>query len=85
MRILITTLVSLFLLAPASLTAEEEKTPLYFSYIPPITGPSIASGGIPVVDYALELVNNRTDILANYTLKHTQVLDSGVSDHEGRD
>ena len=33
-----------------------------------------------MVDYALELVNNRTDILANYTLKHNNVLDSGVSE-----
>ena len=83
MRIFVTTFVALFLLAPVSLTSEDEKTPLYFSYITAITGPFVVSGNIPVVDYALELVNNRTDILANYTLKHTQVLDSGVSE-EGK-
>ena len=71
--------VSSFILAPASVNAEEEKMPLYFSYITTITGPFIASGGIAVVDWALELVNERTDILANYTLKYNQVLDSGVS------
>ena len=69
---------TLFLLVPF-LNADEEKMTLYFSYITTITGNFIVSGGIPVVDWALELINSRTDILANYTLKYTPVQDSGVS------
>ena len=55
------------------------KTPLYFAYITTLTGGFTASGGIPVVDMALQEINSRDDILQNYTLKHTEVLDSGVS------
>ena len=42
------------------------------------TGFFRASGAIPVVDLALEQINNRTDILPNYTLSYTTVLDSQV-------
>ncbi len=55
-----------------------EKTPLRFSYITTKTGSFVASGAIPVVDLALEQINNRTDILTNYTLSYTTILDSKV-------
>ena len=55
------------------------KTPLYFAYITTVTGTITASGGIPLVDMALQEINSRDDILQNYTLKHTEVIDSGVS------
>ena len=76
-------LFSLFLLVPYTWGAEDDKTPLYFSYITTITGGTRlrASGAIPVVDWALELINNRSDILANYTLQYTAILDSGVGQH----
>ena len=55
-----------------------EKIPLYFSYITTKTGVFVASGDIPVVDLALEQINNRTDILPNYTINYTTILDSKV-------
>ena len=55
------------------------KTPLYFAYITTLTGEFTAGGGMPVVDMALQEINFRDDILQNYTLKHTEVFDSGVS------
>ena len=55
-----------------------EKTPLHFSYITTKTGSFVASGAIPVVDLALEQINSRTDILPNYTLSYTTILDSQV-------
>ena len=55
-----------------------EKTPLHFGYITTITGSFVAGGGIPAVDLALKLINERTDILQNYTLNYTDVLDSRV-------
>ena len=55
-----------------------EKIPLHFSYITAMTGGFVASGGIPAVDLALEQINNRTDILPNYTLNYTTILDSKV-------
>lgn len=58
-----------------------ERTPLYFSYITTRTGSFVASGAIPVVDLALEQINNRTDILANYSLGYTTILDSQVSQY----
>ena len=58
-----------------------EKTSLYFSYITTITGDITIAGAIPVVDLALEQINNRTDILPNYTLNYTTILDSKVSDN----
>ena len=56
----------------------EEKTQLYFSYITTKTGSFVAAGAIPAVDLALRLINDRTDILPNYTLGYTDILDSGV-------
>lgn len=56
-----------------------QKTPLFFSYITTKTGSFLASGAIPVVDLALEQINNRTDILPNYTLGYTNILDSKVN------
>ena len=41
----------------------------------------MSSGSIPVVDLALEQINNRTDILSNYTLNYTTILDSNVSSY----
>ena len=58
-----------------------EKIPLNFSYITSITGTGFtASGGIPIVDMALEDINNRSDVLVNYTLKYTTIEDSKVRD-----
>ena len=52
---------------------------LTFGYITTITGGFIASGGIPIVDMALQQINSRDDILQNYSLVYKDVLDSGVS------
>ena len=59
-------------------TADAQSTTLYMGYITTITGSFQASGGRPAVDLALELINERDDILQNYTLAYTDVLDSGV-------
>lgn len=56
-----------------------EKIPLRFSYITSKTGIFTASGAIPVVDLALEQINNSTDILPRYTLSYTTILDSQVA------
>jgi hypothetical protein len=57
---------------------QPEKIPLRFSYITTKTGSFVAAGAIPVVDLALEQINSRTDILPNYTLSYTTILDSKV-------
>ena len=60
----------------------DERIPLNFSYITTISGGVtgfVSSGSIPVVDLALEQINNRTDILSNYILNYTAILDSKVS------
>ena len=62
----------------ASGSQPEEKTQLFFSYITTKTGSFVAAGAIPAVDLALRLINDRTDILPNYTLDYTEILDSGV-------
>ena len=62
----------------ASGAQPEEKTQLFFSYITTKTGSFVAAGAIPAVDLALRLINDRTDILPNYTLDYTEILDSGV-------
>ena len=60
-------------------SAAQNRTSIYFSYITTLTGPGFRSGGaIPVVDLALEQINNRTDILPNYTLNYTTIHDSEV-------
>ena len=56
----------------------EERLPLHFSYITTQTGSFVASGALPVVDLALEQINNSTEILSNYTLSYTTILDSKV-------
>ena len=55
-----------------------EKMTLKFSYITTLTGDFVSSGGIPIVDKALQEINNRSDILENYTLSYTEILDSKV-------
>ena len=55
-----------------------EKTALYFSYITTFSGDFVASGAIPIVDKALDQINSRDDILENYTLNYTTILDSQV-------
>ena len=58
----------------------KSSIPLYFSYITSLTGSGFtASGGVPMVDIALQNINSRGDILVNYTLKHNGLLDSKVS------
>ena len=59
--------------------SEDEKVELRFSYITTKTGGFVSSGSIPMVDFALEQIKNRTDILPNYTLSYTNILDSNVS------
>ena len=61
------------------ITATATKSPLHFGYITTLTGSFIASGGIPAVDLALKLINERNNILKNYTLSYTDILDSKVS------
>ena len=58
--------------------AVSQKIPLHFGYITTLTGSFIGNGGIPVVDLALRLINERDDVLQNYTLNYTDVLDSAV-------
>ncbi len=55
-----------------------EKTVIHFSFITALSGDSSSSGGIPVIDFALEQINNDSRLLPNYTLKYTDVLDSKV-------
>ncbi len=54
------------------------KKVVHFSFITALSGGSISSGGIPVIDFALEQINNDSRLLPNYTLKYTEVLDSKV-------
>ncbi len=56
-----------------------DKTELYFSFITALTGSPQSSGGIPVIDLALNQINNDSRLLPNYTLKYTEVLDSKVT------
>ena len=67
----------------ASGAACRQKTGIHFPYITAKTGSFVSSGGIPAVDLALEQINNRTDILPNYNLSYTTILDSKVTEiHE---
>ncbi len=54
------------------------KNDLHFSFITALTGGSTSSGGIPVIDFALEQINNDSRLLPDYNLRYTQVLDSKV-------
>ena len=55
------------------------KRELHFSLITAFTGSPTSSGGIPVIDFALEQINNDTRLLPNYYLRYTSILDSKVS------
>ena len=68
-------LLVLLTLAPAS--GEEQQ--LLFSFITTHTGDLVSSGAIPMVDLALEQINNNSSILPGYSLGYTSVLDSQVS------
>ena len=73
-------LCSLLHLSVGTNSSDEDKIPLHFAYITTKTGGFVASGGIPIVDWSLELINERDDILQNYTLSYTpDVLDSKVN------
>ena len=56
----------------------EAKKELYFSFITALSGDSKSGGGIPVIDLALQEINNDDRILTNYSLNYTTVLDSKV-------
>ena len=60
-------------------SGNEDKIPLHFAYITTKTGDFVVSGAIPIVDWILEMINERDDILQNYTLNYTEILDSKVS------
>ena len=61
-------------------SAAPNSTSIYFSYITSITGAGFRSGGArPVVDLALEQMNNNTDILPNYTPSYRTIRDSKVN------
>ena len=66
-------------LSAGTRTGNEDKIPLHFAYITTKTGGFVASGGIPIVDWSLEMINERDDILQNYTLNYTEILDSKVN------
>ena len=70
---------SLLHLSVGTHSSNEDKIPLHFAYITTKTGDFLASGGIPIVDWSLEMINERDDILQNYTLNYTDILDSKVS------
>ena len=57
-----------------------ERIPLNFSFITSIRPRSgfSSAGGIPAFDIALEMINNRSDILPDYLLQYTEILDSEV-------
>ena len=64
--------------AGTSLAAAAQKKDLYFSFITALSGGSTSSGGIPIIDFALEMINNDSRLLPDYNLQYTTVLDSKV-------
>ena len=53
--------------------------PLYLSYITSLTGQgTTAIGEVPALQLALEQINTNTDILYNYTLNVSDIVDSEV-------
>ena len=76
---LIYLLCSLLHLSAGTHNSNEDKIPLHFAYITTKTGGFVVSGGIPIVDWSLQMINEREDILQNYTLNYTDILDSKVS------
>ena len=63
----------------------DERIPLYFSFITSIRPRSgfSSAAGIPAAKIALELINNRSDILPGYSIQSKEVLDSEVSRTDG--
>ena len=75
----VTRLILLVILCNSGLgLAAKEKKQLYFSFITAMTGGSTSSGGIPIIDFALEQINNDPRLLPDYSLNYTTVLDSKV-------
>ena len=68
----------LLLLSGCAGVLNAEKPVLHFSFITALSGGSESSGGIPIIDFALEEINNDSRILPNYTLRYNNVLDSKV-------
>lgn len=58
-----------------------EKTKLYFSFITALSQEmsGVTIGSIPMIDYAMEEINNSSHILPNYTLHYKKILDSTVN------
>ena len=57
----------------------QDKIPLYLSYITSLTDQgSTAIGEVPELQLALEQINNNTDILHNYILNVSDIVDSKV-------
>ena len=79
MMLLYLVVCSLLHLSVGTHSSNEDKIPLHFACITTKTGDFIVSGAIPVVDWSLEMINERDDILQNYTLSYTpDILDSKV-------
>ena len=72
-------LCSLLHLPVGTHSSNEDKIPLHFAYITSKAGGFVANGSIPIVNWLLEIINERDDILQNYTLNYTDVLDSKVN------
>ena len=77
MKVLMILLVSVYYCS--SVIGVAAKKDLHFSFITALSGGSTSSGGIPIIDYALEQINNDTRVLPDYNLRHTTVLDSEVN------
>ena len=76
---LVVSLLLIFFSVYAKGNVPQEKLLVNFSYITTKTGGFVSAGSIPVVDLAIEQINNRTDILSNYSLNYTTILDSKVN------
>lgn len=58
---------------------ERAKRDVYFSFVTALTGSPLSSGGVPVIDFALEQINNDSRLLQDYNLQYTTIMDSQVS------